>query len=106
MKTLLFACGLVAVAGCANLNDGKSLTEEVTAQPSPAFMKKVAGDPFPAAGTPRKGTTGVSASSGGRMSRNETVAGGQSVSQQSGTIQFGPAATPTGTAKKNGSSKR
>jgi hypothetical protein len=88
MKKLLLALGcLTAALGCTNLNDGKSMTKEVTAPPSPAFMKKVAGDPFPAAGAPVKGATAGSKS------------GGQSITQQSGTIQFG-AATPSGTAKK------
>jgi hypothetical protein len=86
MKKLLLALGcLTAALGCSNLNDGKSMTKEVTAPPSPAFMKKVAGDPFPAAGAPVKGAGSKS--------------GGQSVTQQSGTIQFG-AAMPSGTAKK------
>jgi hypothetical protein len=104
MKKLLLAFGLAAVAGCTSLNDGKSLTEEVTAPPSPAFMKKVAGDPFPAAGTPMKGTAGASGQAG-RAPRNGATAAGPSISQQSGTIQFGPSATPTGTAKKAGTSK-
>jgi hypothetical protein len=96
MKKLLFALGcLTVVAGCTNLNDGKSMTREVTAQPSPAFMKKVAGDPFPAAGTPVR-TAAAASKSGGQANQF----GGGTVSQQSGTIQYG-AAIPTGTAKKN-----
>jgi hypothetical protein len=102
MYKLLPAVCLIAVAGCTNLNEGKSLTEEVTAPPSQAFMKKVAGDPFPAAGTPIKATGGAAGQAAGRTSRNGAGIGAQSVSQQSGTIQFGPA-TPSGTAKKSGS---
>ena len=96
MKKLLLSLGcLTAVAGCTNLNDGKSMTKEVTAPPSPAFMKKVAGDPFPTAGAPVKGA-GAGSKSGGQSNQ----VGGGSVTQQSGTIQFG-AATPSGTAKKS-----
>jgi len=93
MKKLLLVLGCAtAVAGCTSLNDGKSLTDEVTSQPSPSFMKKVAGDPFPAAGVPVKGAGAASKQNGAQQF-------GQ-VTQNSGTIQYGTA-VPTGTAKRN-----
>ncbi len=44
------AVALSMIAGCTALDDGKSLSDSVTAEPSPAFMKRVENDPFPAAG--------------------------------------------------------
>jgi hypothetical protein len=105
MKKLLLALALAAIAGCTNLNDGKSLTKEVTAQPSPAFMKKVAGDPFPAAGASVKSANGASRPAAGQTPQNGASGGVQSITPQSGTIQFGPA-TPSGTAKKGVTAKR
>lgn len=44
------AAALSTIVGCTALDDGKSLSDSVTAEPSPAFMKRVENDPFPAAG--------------------------------------------------------
>ena len=53
---------LLAAAGCSALDDGPSLSESVTAEPSATFLKRVENDPFPTAGvsgaaTPKKSTT-------------------------------------------------
>jgi hypothetical protein len=100
-KLLLLGSTLLVIAGCSSVNDGKSLTQEVTAQPSPAFMKKVAGDPFPAAGA-QVGKPGSASKPAGQVSSR---VGAGSVTSQSGTVQLGPA-TPAGTAKKSVSAIR